>query len=148
MATSQSNNTTSTIGTKDNPTTLSTVTVVSKSKSPQEQEANSPSNIASLLNPSTLDTLKSIKDPKAFGDQARDLAKQQITKAITESTLARLLRTKAELIKEGIELAKECIKSSTQRDVGSGKGIDVFAITKDGIKHVVAEEIVPQYKQS
>jgi proteasome beta subunit len=49
-------------------------------------------------------------------------------------------------IKEGIELAKECIKSSTQRDVGSGNGIDVFTITKEGIQHVVAEEIVPQYK--
>ncbi|MEI6849830.1 MAG: proteasome subunit beta [archaeon] len=49
-------------------------------------------------------------------------------------------------VKEGVELAKECIKASTQRDVGSGNGIDVFTITKEGIKHVVSEEIVPQYK--
>lgn len=49
-------------------------------------------------------------------------------------------------VEEGVELAKKCIKSSTQRDVGSGNGIDVFSITKDGIKHVVSEEIVPQYK--
>lgn len=49
-------------------------------------------------------------------------------------------------VKEGIELAKECIKSSTQRDVGSGNGIDVMTITKDGIKHVVSEEIVAEYK--
>jgi len=49
-------------------------------------------------------------------------------------------------VKEGVELAKECIKASTQRDVGSGNGIDVFTITKDGVKHVVSEEIVPQYK--
>lgn len=49
-------------------------------------------------------------------------------------------------LKEAIELAKECIKSSTQRDVGSGNGIDVFTITKDGIKQVVSEEIVPEYK--
>lgn len=49
-------------------------------------------------------------------------------------------------IKEGIELAKECIKASTQRDVGSGNGIDVFTVTKDGIKHVVSEQIVPVYK--
>jgi proteasome beta subunit len=49
-------------------------------------------------------------------------------------------------IKEGIELAKECIKASTQRDSGSGNGIDVFTITKEGIKHVVAEEIVSEYK--
>ncbi len=50
-------------------------------------------------------------------------------------------------VKEGIELGKECIKSSIERDVGSGNGIDVFTITKDGIKHVVSEEIIPQYKQ-
>ena len=49
-------------------------------------------------------------------------------------------------VKEGIELAKECIKSSTQRDVGSGNGIDVFTITKEGIKHVVSQEILPDYK--
>jgi len=49
-------------------------------------------------------------------------------------------------IKEGVELAKECIKASTQRDVGSGNGIDVFTVTKDGIKQVVSEEIVPDYK--
>lgn len=49
-------------------------------------------------------------------------------------------------VKDGIELAQECIKSSTQRDSGSGNGIDVFSITKDGIKQVVSEEIVPQYK--
>ena len=49
-------------------------------------------------------------------------------------------------IKEGIELAKEAIKSSTQRDTGSGYGIDVFTITKDGIKKVVDQEIVSEYK--
>ncbi len=49
-------------------------------------------------------------------------------------------------IKEGVELAKEAIKSSTQRDTGSGYGIDVFTITKDGIKKVVEQEIVPEYK--
>jgi 20S proteasome alpha/beta subunit len=49
-------------------------------------------------------------------------------------------------VKEAVELAKECIKSSTQRDSGSGNGIDVFTITKDGIKHVVSEQIVAEYK--
>ncbi len=49
-------------------------------------------------------------------------------------------------VKEGVELAKECIKSSTQRDSGSGNGIDVFTITKEGIKHVVSEEIIAEYK--
>jgi proteasome beta subunit len=49
-------------------------------------------------------------------------------------------------VKEGVELAKEALKSSTQRDVGSGYGIDVFTITKEGIKKVVSQEIQPDYK--
>jgi len=49
-------------------------------------------------------------------------------------------------VKEGIELAKEALKSSTQRDTGSGYGLDVFTITKEGIKKVVEQEILPEYK--
>ena len=49
-------------------------------------------------------------------------------------------------VKEAISLASDCIKAAIQRDSGSGNGVDVFTITKDGIKHVVSEEIVPQYK--
>ena len=49
-------------------------------------------------------------------------------------------------IEEGVELAKEALKSSTQRDVGSGYGIDVFTITKEGIKKVVDQTIEPEYK--
>ena len=49
-------------------------------------------------------------------------------------------------LKEGIELAKESLKSSTQRDMGSGYGIDIFTITKEGIKKVVSQEINPEYK--
>lgn len=50
-------------------------------------------------------------------------------------------------VKEGVELAIEAIKSSTQRDVGSGYGIDVFTITKSGIKKVVEQEITAEYKE-
>ncbi len=49
-------------------------------------------------------------------------------------------------IKEGIELAKEALKSSTQRDIGSGYGIDIFTITKEGIKKVVSQSIEPNFK--
>jgi proteasome beta subunit len=49
-------------------------------------------------------------------------------------------------VKEGVELAIEAIKSSTQRDMGSGYGIDVFTITKEGIKKVVEQKILPDYK--
>ena len=48
-------------------------------------------------------------------------------------------------IKEGMELASEAIKSATQRDIGSGYGMDVFTITKEGIKKVVEKEIKPSY---
>ena len=51
-------------------------------------------------------------------------------------------------IKEGIELAKECIKSSTQRDTGSGFGIDIYSITKDGIKKEVSQEIQASFKDN
>lgn len=48
-------------------------------------------------------------------------------------------------VKEGVQLAVECIKASTQRDMGSGHGIDVFVITKEGIRQEVEEKIEPKY---
>lgn len=50
-------------------------------------------------------------------------------------------------VEDGVKLAVEAIKSSTQRDLGSGFGIDVFTITKSGIKKVVSQEIQPNYKE-
>ncbi|MBU0959216.1 MAG: proteasome subunit beta [Nanoarchaeota archaeon] len=49
-------------------------------------------------------------------------------------------------VKDGIELAKEAILSSTQRDTGSGYGIDVFTITKEGIKKVFKKELKSEFK--
>ena len=49
-------------------------------------------------------------------------------------------------IKEGVELALESLKSSTQRDIGSGYGIDVFTISKEGINKVIEKEIVSELK--
>ncbi|MEK6872344.1 MAG: hypothetical protein AABX16_05560 [Nanoarchaeota archaeon] len=48
--------------------------------------------------------------------------------------------------KKTVELVVEALKSSTQRDTGSGFGIDVFTIKKEGIKHEVAQEIRPDFK--
>ena len=50
-------------------------------------------------------------------------------------------------VKQAVELAIEAIKSSTQRDVGSGSGIDVFTITKEGIIHEVKQKIEASYKE-
>lgn len=49
-------------------------------------------------------------------------------------------------IKDGIKHALESLKSSTQRDIYSGYGIDIFSITKDGIKKEVEQSIEPEYK--
>jgi len=51
-------------------------------------------------------------------------------------------------VEEGIELAIECIKSSSARDVGSGYGIDVFKITKDGIEHSIKKKTKQDYIDS
>jgi proteasome beta subunit len=51
-------------------------------------------------------------------------------------------------VKEGVELAVEALKSSTQRDSGSGNGIDVFTIAKKEIKHEVSQEIAPEYRNT
>ena len=51
-------------------------------------------------------------------------------------------------VKDGINLALEAIKSSSQRDTASGHGIDVFTITKDGIKQVVKQELDFVYRET
>jgi len=49
-------------------------------------------------------------------------------------------------VEEGVKLAIEALKSSTQRDTGSGYGIDVYTITREGIKKVVEQTIEPNYR--
>lgn len=49
-------------------------------------------------------------------------------------------------VKEGIDLAVEAIKSSTQRDIGSGYGMDIFTITKEGIIKVLDKELISELK--
>jgi proteasome beta subunit len=41
-------------------------------------------------------------------------------------------------VADGVKLAIESIKSSSERDTASGNGVDVFTITKEGIKQVSA----------
>ncbi|RMD67512.1 hypothetical protein D6817_01380 [Candidatus Pacearchaeota archaeon] len=49
-------------------------------------------------------------------------------------------------VQQGAELARACLRAAMERDTGSGNGIDVFAITKDGIKHVISEQLTAQVK--
>ena len=48
-------------------------------------------------------------------------------------------------VEQGVELVIEAIKSSSERDPASGNGIDVFTITKNGIKHIVKQISRPDY---
>ena len=45
----------------------------------------------------------------------------------------------------GVELAAEALKSSTQRDSASGNGIDIYALTKEGIKHAISQKITSTF---
>lgn len=48
-------------------------------------------------------------------------------------------------VKPGIELAIDCIKASTQRDTGSGFGIDVWVVTKDSLSQEIEQTIKSTY---
>ena len=48
-------------------------------------------------------------------------------------------------IKEGIEMAIDAIKASSERDTASGYGVDVFTITKEGIKQVAKQKAESLY---
>ena len=61
-------------------------------------------NVASLVSSDTLNTLSKSASPKTFGDQLPKIAAQQILAAASKSKLAKLIKEKALLIQEGIQL--------------------------------------------
>jgi hypothetical protein len=102
-------------------------------------QAAVPGNVASLATPSTLSNLQNSVSPSTFGDQARNIAKQQAIKAATQSTIAKLYKEKANLIKEGIQLdinhqltlQKIEIKHTPKKQVQNGKTVDIPAELND-----------------
>ncbi len=44
-------------------------------------------------------------------------------------------------IEEGVKLAVSAINAATQRDTGSGFGVDVVAITKEGVKEAFSKQL-------
>jgi proteasome beta subunit len=50
-------------------------------------------------------------------------------------------------IEEGVKLAIEAIKSSSERDTASGQGVDVFTITKSGVKQVSKQKAEAVYSE-
>jgi proteasome beta subunit len=47
---------------------------------------------------------------------------------------------------EGVKLAIKCIKAATAREPGVGSGADVYVVSKDGIKQVLSQEVVQEFK--
>jgi proteasome beta subunit len=45
-------------------------------------------------------------------------------------------------VEEGVKLATKSINAAIQRDIASGNGLNIVAITQDGVKTVVSKEIV------
>jgi hypothetical protein len=94
-----------------------------------------PGNVASLATPSTLSNLQNSLSPSTFGDQAKDIAKQQVIKAATQSTIAKLYKEKADLIQEGIQLElnhqltlqKLELKRTPKKQVQNGQTVDIPA---------------------
>jgi proteasome beta subunit len=44
-------------------------------------------------------------------------------------------------VEEGVKLAAKGINAAVQRDIASGNGIDIYTVTKDGIKKVFTKEL-------
>lgn len=50
-------------------------------------------------------------------------------------------------VEDGVKLAIEAIKASSERDTASGYGVDVFTITKEGIKQVAKQTAKAVYTE-
>jgi 20S proteasome alpha/beta subunit len=44
-------------------------------------------------------------------------------------------------VNEAVEIGKKAINAAVQRDVASGNGIDIIAISKEGVKRVLTKEV-------
>ena len=64
-----------------------------------------PGNVSTLVSPNILANLKTSQQPKAFGDQLLKTGLAAGANAALNSTIGKLYKQKADLIKEGIELS-------------------------------------------
>lgn len=70
-------------------------------------------------------------------DYAADGSGMQFATGVLES-----MYKKDMPISDGIKLAVTTVNTAIQRDIATGNGIDVFTITKDGVKVVLEKEII------
>ena len=50
-------------------------------------------------------------------------------------------------LQEGIKLASKCINAAVKRDPATGEGLDIYIVTKEGIKKEIEQEIVSEYRE-
>lgn len=67
-------------------------------------QPSTPGNVSALVSPDVVANLKASQQPQAFGDQLAVAAVAAGTNAALNSTIAKLYKKKADLIKEGIAL--------------------------------------------
>jgi len=69
-------------------------------------------------------------------DYTTDGSGGEMAMAVLDSAYVKGIATQ-----DGIKLAVKAINSAVQRDTGSGEGVDVITITKDGVQHVLQKRI-------
>jgi proteasome beta subunit len=70
-------------------------------------------------------------------DYAADGSGMQFATGVLESSYRKDMT-----VSEGIKVAVAAVNTAIQRDIATGNGIDVFTITKDGVKIVFEKEII------
>jgi hypothetical protein len=96
-------------------------------------------NISTLVSPDIVKNLKASIDPKAFGDQLKDKAKDKLIQAATNSPLVSLYKEKANLVKEGIELEIKHsktlleleVKHTPSKKIQDGQTVEIAPILDD-----------------
>jgi hypothetical protein len=149
--------------TSGNVQTSSNVNVYSTSTVPASPLTEG--NISSLTNPQTLNNLKQSQNPKAFGDQLKNQAAQQTIQALSESTLAKLLKEKTSLIQEEISLdikhqttlQKLKQENTPSKKVVNGQTVDIppqlsdeeyqKAVATEEVNYEAEKEIIKKKKQ-
>jgi len=48
-------------------------------------------------------------------------------------------------LQEGMALSMKCLAASMKRDPASGEGVDIYTVTKEGIKHEVEQVVTTEY---
>ncbi len=48
-------------------------------------------------------------------------------------------------LQEGMKLALKCVNAAMKRDPGTGEGIDIYVVTKDGIRHEIEQEVKHEF---